>query len=394
MAHSPVENNIPKLYLFKFLINMHFFAGVLIPFFTDWGGISFTQVMLLQSWFVLWVFLLETPTGAVADFMGRKASLTCGAACIIAAVMTYASKPDFGRFLLGEFLWAASMAFVSGADEALIYDSLKDRGEEKTSKSVLARFSTCEIGAVMFSAPLGGLIASAYGLRAPMLCMAIPFGLAFLTALTLKEPAVKKPPEDRHYLHVLVSGVRYFMQHQTLRSLAFDSISIHALSFMSIWLFQPRLQELGVPIKAFGFMTAAMTGAQIIILNRFDHLENLCGGRKRYLLASGLIPGAAYFLLAWTQQPWIAAAALTTIGGLGLSRSTLITNYMNKHIESHHRATVLSSVGMARQLSLAFLYPAVGLLAQRSLTATFVVLGLAALACTLASQVREGHLID
>lgn len=394
MALPAIRDNIPKLYLFKFLISMHFFAGVLIPFFTDWGGISFSQVMLLQSWFVLWVFLLETPTGAVADFVGRKASLACGAVSITAAVLTYSSKPDFSRFLLGEFLWAASMAFVSGADEALVYDSLKQRGEERLSKSVLARFSSCEIGAIMVSAPIGGLIASAHGLRAPMLCMTLPFTLALLVALTLEEPPIETPNEQRRYLQVLTSGVRYFMGHKTLLSLAFDSITIHNLSFMAIWLFQPRLKELGVPIGVFGFITASMAGAQLLILNHFERLEQLCGGRKRYLLASGLIPGASYLLLAWTDKPLVAAAALTLIGGLGLSRSTLITNYMNKHIESHHRATVLSSVGMSRQLMGAFLYPTVGLLAQWSLTGTFVVLGAAALACTLASQVRERHLID
>ena len=60
---STIRSNLPKIYAFKFLMGLHFFGGVLIPFFTDWGGINYFRVMVLQSFFVFSVFLLEVPTG-------------------------------------------------------------------------------------------------------------------------------------------------------------------------------------------------------------------------------------------------------------------------------------------------------------------------------------------
>lgn len=72
------NNTIWKYYLFSFLRDFAFFSAVLIPFFTKWGGISMTQVQLLQSWFMLWIFIMEVPTGAIADFFGRKHSLCLG----------------------------------------------------------------------------------------------------------------------------------------------------------------------------------------------------------------------------------------------------------------------------------------------------------------------------
>ena len=62
--------NIWKMYLFEFLTSLHFISAVLIPFFADWGGISFTQIMILQSWFVFVTFVAEVPTGVVADYLG------------------------------------------------------------------------------------------------------------------------------------------------------------------------------------------------------------------------------------------------------------------------------------------------------------------------------------
>jgi predicted MFS family arabinose efflux permease len=247
-AHS----NIPKIYAFKFLVNLHFIGGVLVPFFTDWGGIRFSQVMILQSFFVFSVFLLEVPTGAVADYLGRKVSLFLAALFNAIAVLVYASRPDFAVFLCGEFLWALGFALMSGADEAFVYDSLKQMNEESRSKEVFGRFRSFELSALMVAAPIGSAIAAFIGLRYTMLFMSVPLSLAFLLALTFEEPATVERRGSQGYLATLMGGVRYFRQHRTLRILAFDGISIGSLAFLMIWIYQPLLKELNVPLVYFG----------------------------------------------------------------------------------------------------------------------------------------------
>ena len=91
---------INKNYLYAFFKNFAFFSAVLVPFFTDWGHISIFQVQILQSWFAIWVFILEVPTGAVADKIGRKHSLTLGSSLIALATIVYGSIPSFTIFLL------------------------------------------------------------------------------------------------------------------------------------------------------------------------------------------------------------------------------------------------------------------------------------------------------
>jgi len=83
---------------------------------------------------MFWNFLLEIPTGTVADFLGRKVSLILG--CMIGAVgvLIYASYPRFLVFLLAEVILAVSYTLISGADEALVYDSLKEIGQTDISK--------------------------------------------------------------------------------------------------------------------------------------------------------------------------------------------------------------------------------------------------------------------
>ena len=63
-----LESNINKMYAIRFLAYLHFVSAVLIPFFTEWGGIALSRVLWLNAWFMFCIFLFEIPTGSVADF--------------------------------------------------------------------------------------------------------------------------------------------------------------------------------------------------------------------------------------------------------------------------------------------------------------------------------------
>jgi hypothetical protein len=67
----------------------------------------------------------------------------------------------------------------------------------------------------------------------------------------------------------------------------------------------------------------------------------------------------------------------------GLGRPPLFSGPINRLIPSERRATVLSAVSAARTLAVGMIYPAVGVILDRSLVAALVfvgVLGLAAAA--------------
>jgi MFS family permease len=388
------KNNIWKMYIFKFFLSLHFIGGILVPFFIDWGGISFTQLMLLQTWFVFSVFLLEVPTGAVADYFGRKTSLITSAVFVLAAVIVFSLYPSIYLFILGEFLWAVSVALLSGADQALVYDSLKKIKKEKQSKKVFGRFGSFHLAGLMVGAPIGSIIASTLGLNYAVRAMAIPFFMAFLIAFSFKEPKTKKKVESQRYIKVLFSGVNYFKEHKILKILAFDRISIYVLSFFIIWTYQPLLQQQNFPLFYFGFVHAGIVLAEIISLNTFEFMEKLCGSKKKYLLISSLIPGFCFIFLGFNNLVAITIFLIIMIGAFGLARQELFNHYMHKHIESHNRATVMSSVSMLERFALGIMYPLVGLSVEWSLSYTFVVLGILVLIATLVSRVEEGHLLD
>jgi MFS family permease len=386
--------NLRLMSAWKALTMLHFFAGALTGFYTDWGGLTLTQTFLLQAWFFVCIFFLEVPTGAVADRWGRKASLVCASASLLLAAILYASTRGMAAFMLAELVWAAAAAFASGADEAMVYDSLKELGQEKDSKRHLARLGSFEIGAIAVAAPIGSLIAARWGPRAPMIAMLVPFAAGLLLSCFLKEPPSGRSEERRDYFATLTDGARYFARHGAMRALAFDSVTVWASSFMIVWLFQPRLRELGVPLAAFGFVTAAMTLSQILLLTNADRVERAVGGTRRYLLLSATIPGLCYLALPFATRPAAAIALLVPLAAFGLSRSTIISNYLHKLVDSPRRATAMSTVGMTRQLCAALALCLTGLLVKVSLAAAFAVLGCLTLLSAWASSVEEAHLQD
>ena len=372
-----------------------FISGVLVPFYLDWGKVSYTQVMILQSFYVIVVLLMEIPTGAIADHFGRKTSLTLAGISSSIATLVYTSVPNFYIFLAGEFFWALGYALLSGCDEAMLYDSLKEIDMEAKSKKFIGRLRSFEMAAIMIAAPIGSLIASKIGLRYAMRFVFFPFFSAFLVALTFREPHIKSEKEEKgKYIDTLKSGIVYFKGHKILKILAFDLISISALVFFIIWMYQPLLGKLGVPIIYFGFVHALMSGIQIPVMNGFDRLEKIFGSKKRYLFFSALFPAICFILLGINNNNFLAIAIIGLTAGFGLSRNVLFQSYMNKYIESHNRATVISTISMLRSLVCAVMYPLVGLMVDWSLNYSFVIIGTLMIICALFSKVEEEHLID
>jgi MFS family permease len=395
MFKSTFKNNILKAYLFKFFVSLHFIGGALIPFFLDWGKISFTQVMILQSIFVFSVFLFEVPTGAVADYISRKSSLILGALITGITALIYSSYPSFYIFVLGEILWALSHALISGADEALIYDSLKKAKLEKKSKKILGRYFSMTVIAITIAAPIGSLIANYLEPRFALLFMSIPMFIAALIGFTLKEPQNRSTQkESTRYLETLTAGVKYFLKKPVLRVLALDSVIVYTLAFFIIWTYQLKLREINVDLVFFGFVTAGMTILQIIILNNFDFLEKIVRSKKNYLLISALIPGVSFIILALTQNVVVAVITIILIAGFGITRRDLMQNYLNKHIQSKVRATVISTISMLGSFLTAVLNPFLGIFTEKSSTYTLMVIGILMIVFALISRVEERHLID
>lgn len=387
-----LENNLWKVKAIRFLSWMHLFAAVLVPFFRDWGGLDYTRIMLLNAWFMFCSFVLEVPTGTVADVFGRRTSLVLGFLLASAALLIYGSYPSFALFLAAEVVFALSFTLVSGADDALVYDTLVELDRAGEAKRTYARIESFKLGGMVAGALVGAPVAGWLGLRAPMLLSAIPFVAAAALAWTLVEPGAEKRGARGRLADTLFAGLRYFRGHRELRVLVFDMVATGSLAWLIIWFYQPQLERAGVPIAYFGAVHALLCIAQIAVLQNVERLEAALGSKRRYLFFSALAPGFAYLALGLDGRLVPSLVAILVAGGFGLTRLPLFIGYMNRFIPTEQRATVLSVASMLRTLAVAIVNPIAGWLADWSLPSALLIFGAAALGCALLSRVREEHL--
>ena len=384
-ARSGLEGNIPRLAVLRFLCWMHLMSAVIIPFFREWGRLSFVQIFALQSWFMLMSFLMEVPTGAVADRFGRKVSVALGGFLVAAASLLYGTLPHLAVFVAAEALFAVAIALISGADEALAYDSLLACGREGEASRVMSRLEAAKLAGILAGALVGAVVASRLGVRWPMLLQSLPMALSGTIALTLTEPPRGKAEaaERGSYGRLLSGGLHHFRSAPELRALALDQVACATVAWLVIWLYQLQLGRVGVPLAAFGVVHAAMGLGQILLLSRIGPVERAVGGKARLARLTALVPALAMLGLAATTHAASSIALIVAAATAGLGRPPLFSGPINRRIPSERRATVLSAVSAARTLSVGLLYPAVGAILDRSLVAALVfvgVLGLAAAA--------------
>jgi len=388
------EKNIPLFYMIQFFSGLHFISGVLVPFFTEWGGISFSQVMILQAVFLGFAFFLEIPTGTVADYLGRKQSVFLGLFVTTFAALVYSSIPKFWVFMIAECLWATGMAFISGAMDAFLYDSLKELNREQDSKKVFGRTRSISLVGILVAAPIGSVIAISLGLRYTMMLMSIPIGLSAMLCLFLKEPQINNANKNQKYFEIIKNGWNHIRNSRVVKILSLDLLIAGVLAYFIIWTNQQRLITIGVDVGYLGYINMIWLAIEILVSNSFVILEKMLRSKKAVVFLTSFLTGIGFILMAISSNVSIVVLGIMLAAGFGLGRWILLINYLNKHIPSEQRAMIISTIVMFKQLAHVVINPVVGFLVEWNLVIVLIIIGSLLVIWSFASPIREIHLLD
>jgi MFS family permease len=101
-------------------------TSVIYFFFTISKEFSPAQALFLVGLGALAKALSEVPTGVVADRFSRKYSIFIGYIVLLFSWIGIATSTGFALMLVFVFMAGVGASFISGADDALLYDSLKE----------------------------------------------------------------------------------------------------------------------------------------------------------------------------------------------------------------------------------------------------------------------------
>ncbi len=364
------EANIWKSYAFQLLHSFQLWWPIWVIYLTDLRGFSLTQVSGLEALFWVVIVFSEVPTGAVADRFGRKVSLMLGAACTTAAVIVFGVASSYWIVLVSYVAWAFGLTFQSGADAALVFESLKAVGREHDYPRVAGvgwgLFSVGTLAGMLAGAPLAAVTNLAF----PVLLSAGIVFLTLLVAATFKEPPPVEGEERLTYRRLIVESTRTAWRQPAVRSmLVLSALVIGGTNAAGIFA-QPFLDHHDVPVRLFGLAQAPMRVAGIIGAVAAYRIVSALGLRAALVAAPVLMVGSYALLGGWNSV--YAFGATTAIIFSSSMLQPVVSDYVNRRIPNSQRATILSFRQLLTSITIASLQPGLGVIAdQVSLGAVF-----------------------
>jgi len=361
-----LKNNIIKLYLLKAVKWFMIVMPIIVLFFES-KGLSLTQIMILQGTYSLFVALFEIPSGFFADIYGRKNSLVIGSIFLFLGYVIFSFFSGFNEFLFAEILLGIGGSLISGADSAILYDTLLEIKEEDKYTKIEGRTYAIGNFSEGIAGVLGGFLAMT-SINMPVYIQTIVMFLSIPIAMTLVEP--KSSYKLAKSFNSIITVVKdTFIYQRKLRWYIVYSSSMGIATLSIAWFVQPFLMEIDTPIIYYGIIWAFLNFTAGIT-SYYSYLFN----KHNLLIYISLIMITSLILLGFN----ISYFGLIFIILIYLLRGVItpkLRNLINMNSTSERRATVLSLRSFVIRISFAVIAPILGYISDSSdLSLVFYVL--------------------
>ncbi len=363
IPRSDFSSNIPLLNIFAALKMALLPMAIITLFWKDQIGLSLAEILLLQAIFSLATLLMEFPSGYLSDRLGYRFALNLACLFGITGWTTYTLAGSFAGVLAAEIQLGISYAFISGADSALLYETLHHAGREEEYARYDGRMTAwAQVGEA------GGAIgAGAMYAWFPLLPFFLQIGiwaLALVICRRLKEIPFAPRQTSSHLREALNIARKALLQRPGLRYSILLAALLGLASFYPVWLIQPFMQSLNVPLAWFGPIWAAANLCVSFGSILSHRIQYHLGARGTALLLLVLIC-AGYAGLAFSQVVWgfVFYFLLTVMRGI---QGPFLRLALQKQSERHERASILSLKSLVFRLGFVITGPLVGLMADRA----------------------------
>ncbi len=356
MPPRTLQYNPHLLCAFHALAMALFPIAVITLLWKDQFGLSMTEIMALQAVFGIVVAVLEFPSGYIADRLGYRPTLLGAAIVSLVGWSMYLRASDFWTVALAEGILGIAVSLISGADTALLYESLHATGRAGEFASWYGRFRfSGEVAEGSAALAAGALYA--WWDRLPFVVEILAWALNVGVAWLLVEPARHRPPMTQTWTQV--RGLFRFVFHQHhLRAIIFLSIILGTSSFIPVWLIQIYARDAGVPVAWIGVMWAAANYSVALGSLTSARLGSSLGVLPTLFLCITLVAiGYAGLGLSHALYGFAFYFCLTVMRGLN---GPLLHTEEQQLIPSSDRAGLISLRGFLFRSNFVWLGPAVG----------------------------------
>jgi MFS family permease len=377
MAGSVLQRNINALYVIKVSKWFNLVMPIVVLFYKG-QGMGMHEVFILKAVYSIAIVALEIPSGYMADIWGKKKTLLFGSILVALGFSVYSVSYGFMAFVFAEIVLGAGQSFISGADSAMLYDSLLVEKKENQYTRQEGRITSAGNFAEAIAGVIGGFIAT-FGLRLPFFFQAAIAFSAIPASLALVEPAIHKS-EYIHSINKLLQFIRHSFVHNTnLRVAVLLSALTGTATLTFAWLAQPFLEKINMPVIGFG-ITWTLLNLTVGFASAFSYKLEKFLTRPKIIVTIILLISLGFIFSGVTISVVGLAFLFLFYIFRGLA-SPILKTYVNDYTPSGTRATILSIRDFVIRINFAAIGPLLGYMTDNlSLSSAFMIAGVIYLA--------------
>jgi len=315
------------------------------------SGLDLLQVNLVNIAFMVSVFILEIPTGAIADLFGRKVSFVTSSVIMGIGFVWYGLADSFAGFVLAEVIIALGVTLTSGAFKAWLVDSLhwhKWNGKLSDVFRLEGRFRNITV-------LIGGLIGAYIGsvdLAYPLIVAGIGFfGLSIIAGTIVREDYfVSKDLSGinlkSNLSDIAITSIRYGLKHKIV-FMVLIAVFVFNLGFPAFNMYwQPQFTEHLVDTKYLGYVWVGIVLATMLGNEMVNWFRRKFSKQKVGFIVIGVVVGSFMVIASLSTTLFVLVIGMM---GHEVMRG-LIKPYtdtaIQENIPSKTRATIDSFVSM------------------------------------------------
>jgi MFS family permease len=365
---GPFRHRNVRLYAwFTVLYNARAYYPIFAILFLDLG-LSREQFLTLNAVWAAAIFLLEVPSGALADTIGRKKLLVAAGAMMVLEMAFLLFAPQNGGWVLlsmafcNRLLSGASEASASGADQALAFDTLQEKNEENHWDDVLSSIMALRSAAFFTAMILGSLLYDPSVLQKVIppladidrsLTLRLPLALVFLQGIAcffialkmrdIEKPDAEKPSLKQAFATTLSAG-KWVITTPIALMVVLGGVLADSFARNLATLTSDYFRFIQIPEWLFGFLGAAFAVVGIFIPKLAKKIARTVSPRTHLIIIASWSLGSLILLgQAWPY--WGVIPAVMTMAVLSWT-DFVTSRELNRLADSSQRATILSVKGL------------------------------------------------
>lgn len=365
------KHNARTFILYRVLFRARFYYPVFTLLFLDFG-LTLSQFAILNSVWALTIVLSEIPLGGLADTIGRRKIVILSAVLLNIELLVWLFAPIHGGdtlfifFLVNRILSGLCEAASSGADEALVYNSLEKANLQDSWASTLEktqRYTSLYfmfvlfVGAMIYDPNVVGTITQFFGykgtisqedcIKLPILLNQIAAFFVLVHALSFRETWVQSEKITQSFkgsFKKVFTSIQWIKKSKTVILLLLILMFSESLILQFLTLMQQYWKVIDIPILYFGiigsglaFCASLMPSLGKYCFKRFQFKTNFSICYLNLIIAYSLIAlSIPYFGILPVILLYCTYQCIIYFNGC----------YIHDACEESYRATVLSVQSM------------------------------------------------